>query len=522
MGTPGRKETVSASPLPLRLGETRQFARVRDLLRGAAFYELKICERLKLSQFDRVLGLTREKAALPETRDCLNLLIRLFLLRESLSLEEIRPLLPTETLEAMQALGLVASDPADQDKLESPVALYPVGNLFIVSDRWFPPVGKPTTPPQDFVFPAITANTSQFLAGLPDSPCERLVDLGSGTGVGALAAARYAKCAWAIDITERSTQMAEFNRRLNGLDNVTTLCGDLYEPVGKLKFDRIVAHPPYMPAPRTAQIFYDGGTDGEQLTRRIVQGLPQYLLPGGRLYCLTMGSDREAQPFERRIRAWLGEQEQQFDIGLIVRRLYKPGELAIRWAVKTSSGPEGAGELTKALADLGVETMVYGWVIIQRKTSEGPAFTVRRDAGEPCGRDEIAWLLNWETAARRPGALELLAEARLIANPAVECCTVHKLKEGELVAEPLNLHTGYPFDVDCKAQPWVPYLLAQCNGKSTARELHALCLRNEWIHAETPLEEFLKLLVVLISGGFLGVDHPQFPRLLWSGPPAKG
>ncbi len=515
MGISGKEAVVNDSPMPLQFGETRHFSRVRDLLRSAAFYEPAICQRLKLPQFDRVLGLTRENAALSDTRDCLNALIRLFLLRESLNLGEVRPLMPKVTLEALEALGLVSADPSDKDRVECPVALYPVGDLFIVSDRWFPPVGKPSTPPQDFVFPAITANTSQFLAGLPNSPCEHLVDLGSGTGVGALAAARYAKRAWAIDITERSTQMAEFNRRLNGLENVTVLCGDLYEPVGSLKFDRIVAHPPYMPAPRAAQIFYDGGTDGEQITRRVVQGLPQYLLPGGRLYCLTMGSDREALPFERRIRAWLGEKEQQFDIGLIVRRLYRPGELAIRWAVKTSSGPEGAGELTKALADLGIETMVYGWVVIQRKTDDRAAFTVRREAGEPCGREEIAWLLNWESAARRPGALELLAEAKLIANPAVEFCTVHKLREGELVAEPLNLHTGYPFDVNCKAQPWVPYLLAQCNGKSTARELHTYCREHEWIDAETPLEEFLKLLIVLISGGFLGAENPQFPRLPW-------
>ncbi|MBZ5561555.1 MAG: class I SAM-dependent methyltransferase [Acidobacteriia bacterium] len=508
--------------MPLRLGETRQFARVRDLLRGAAFTEPTICQRLKLTQFDRILGLTREKAVLSETPDCLDILIRLFLLRESLSLEVMRPLIPAETLEALEALGLVALDPADVGKMESPVALYPVGNLFIVSDRWFPPRDKAPIPPQDFVFPAITANTSQFLAGLSDSPCELLVDLGSGTGVGALEAARYARRTWAIDITERSTQMAEFNRRLNGLENVTVVCGDLYAPVGSLKFDRIVAHPPYMPAPKAAQIFYDGGTDGEQITRRIVEGLPQYLLPGGRLYCLTMGSDREAQPFERRIRAWLGEQEQQFDIGLIVRRFYKPGELAIRWAVKTSSGPEGASDLTKALTDLGVERMVYGWVIIQRKTDERAAFTIRREAGDQCGREEIAWLLNWETAARAPGILKLLAEAWLIANPAVEFCTVHKLKEGELVAEPLNLHTGYPFDVNCKAQPWVPYLVAQCNGKSTARELHSFCIQNELISAETPLEEFLKLLTVLISGGFLGAESPQFPRTPWGGPAAKG
>ena len=145
----------------------------------------------------------------------------------------------------------------------------PSGRFFIVSDRWIAPDGKDFEAPDDFVYPAITPNTTDFLATLPVTPCDSFLELCSGTGAVALAASGYAKKSWAIDITERSTQMAEFNRLLNGLDNVTVLKGNLYEGVEDLKFDRIVAHPPYMPVLRPAQIFYDGGADGEQITRRM-------------------------------------------------------------------------------------------------------------------------------------------------------------------------------------------------------------------------------------------------------------
>jgi methylase of polypeptide subunit release factors len=91
---------------------------------------------------------------------------------------------------------------------------------------------------------------------------------------------------------------AEFNRLLNGLNNLTTIQGDLYERLGDLTFDHIVAHPPYMPVLIRAQIFYDRGSDGEQVTRRIVMGLPRYLRPGGCFYCLAQGSDRDSAPFE--------------------------------------------------------------------------------------------------------------------------------------------------------------------------------------------------------------------------------
>lgn len=510
MGNPTEK-TDGDSGLPLRLAEDEQFAIARSLLRGSEFNEPRICQRLKLSHFDQVLGLSQAEAVLSEPSDRLGVLIRLFLLREALRIEELRPVLPAEGLEALQALGLLTSLPADRCLRVSPVALYPVGDLFVVSDRWFSPEGGSPTPPQDFVFPAITANTSQFLSCLPVTPCEHLLDICAGTGVAALWGARHAKRAWATDITERSTWMAEFNRKLNGLENVTALRGDLYEPVGDLKFDRIVAHPPYMPAPTAAQIFYDGGTDGEQITRRIVQGLPQHLLPGGRLYCLTMGSDREGRPFEGRIREWLGAAEAEFDVGLVVRKFYRPGELALRWAVKTTSGPDGASAFKKALTDLGIEAMAYGWMLIQRKAEDRKVFTIRRQAGARCGKEEIAGLLEWETAVVRPGVLGHLADAQPAVNPSVEFRSVHKLKEGNILQEELTVYTDHPFEASCKAQPWVPQFMTQCDGKATARELHKYCIQNELINSETPLEEFLKLLVVLISGGFLEVGSPLFP-----------
>ncbi len=512
MGNPS-EETAHNSAMPLRFAGEKQFACVRSLLRSGAFNEPSICRHLKLSHFDQVLGLSRTEATLSEPSDRLGILIRLFLLREAVRIEEIRSVLPSEGLDALEALGLLTSDPADYHLLGCPVALYPVGDLFIVSDRWFSSESGSPAPPQDFVFPAITANTSQFLSCLPVTSCEHLLDLCAGTGVAALQGARHAKRAWATDITERSTRMAEFNRQLNGLENVTAVRGDLYEPVSSLKFDRIVAHPPYMPAPSTAQIFYDGGTDGEQITRRIVQELPQHLLPGGRLYCLTMGSDRQGGAFEWRIREWLGDMESEFDVGLVVRRLYSSGELALRWAVKTSSGPDGASAFKKALTGLSIETMVYGWVLIQRKAENRPNFTVRRQAGERCGREEVAWLLEWETAAVRPGALGRLGGALLDVNSSIEFRTIHRMKEGNILAENLTIHAGHPFEVDCKAQPWVPQFLSQCNGKSTASELHKFCIQNDLIDPQTPLEEFLKLLVVLISGGLLQAEDSQFPRL---------
>jgi hypothetical protein len=81
------------------------------------------------------------------------------------------------------------------------------------------------------------------------------------------------------------------------------------------------------------------------------------------------------------------------------------------------------------------------------------------------------------------------------------------MKEGDLAPEQFSLHTEYPFSVDCRVQPWVGFLLPQCDGKSSVRQLLEFCKENRFVHPETPLGEFVKLLKVFISAGFLEVEE---------------
>ena len=438
--------------------------------------------------------------------DRLGFLIRLFLLGDALTLADVESVFPARALDAMKDLGLLIVDPAGRARLCASVALYPVGQLFIVSDRLFTPEGKEPDLPDDFVFPALAANTSQFVAALPRDRCESFLELCSGTGLAALEAARHANHTWAVDITERSAQMAEFNRLLNGLENITTIQGDLYEGLGDLTFDRIVAHPPYMPALKPTQVFYDGGADGEQVTRRIVMGLPRYLRPGGRFYCLAQGSDRAGAPFEQRLRGWLGEAQAEFDVMVIVRQSQKPEDAAMYYAVKAKEGGQAAHEMRVALRGRGIQWMVYGWIIIQRREEARPTFTTRRCEGPNSGREEIAWLLKWESAAAKPEFMDTLAEAHPITAPSLELRAVHRMKEGDWAPEEFSLHSEYPFSVDCRVQPWMCFLLPQCDGKLNVRQLLEFCKQHQFVHPETPLAEFGKLLMVFVSYGFLEVE----------------
>jgi release factor glutamine methyltransferase len=126
--------------------------------------------------------------------------------------------------------------------------------------------------------------TGELLARTLD---ERLVprgasvlDLGTGTGIGALAAARTAARVVAVDVNPAAVRCARVNVLLNDADDrVEVRRGDLFEPVEGERFDVILFNPPYYPgAPRDA---LDRAFRAADLPARFAQGLAAHLAPGG-------------------------------------------------------------------------------------------------------------------------------------------------------------------------------------------------------------------------------------------------
>lgn len=178
---------------------------VRDFLKEANYTEKRVCERLGLRALHEFLSTRQGPRAASEAIDPLRVLIRLFLIGEHVSRAQIQSLIFATALEAMNALGLLCHDSSKPERCHATVALYPTQGLYVASDRWSNPDGSPFRGFPDFVYPAITSHTNQFLEFLPPEPCDSFLDMCSGTGIAALAAAgQYARHAWAIDITERS------------------------------------------------------------------------------------------------------------------------------------------------------------------------------------------------------------------------------------------------------------------------------------------------------------------------------
>jgi release factor glutamine methyltransferase len=115
----------------------------------------------------------------------------------------------------------------------------------------------------------------------------RVLDVGTGTGVLALVAARSgAGQVIALDICGRAVFAARINARLRRLP-VQVVRSDLLDAVGGERFDVIVANPPYVHSaepPRTAAArSWNGGPGGRLVLDGLCSAAPTLLTPGGML-----------------------------------------------------------------------------------------------------------------------------------------------------------------------------------------------------------------------------------------------
>lgn len=118
----------------------------------------------------------------------------------------------------------------------------------------------------------------------------RSLDLCTGSGVVAVAAARLGARSTAVDVSRRSVMTVRLNARINGVANrVRAIRGDLFGSVPDRGFDVITSNPPYVPSPRDAlpargrSRAWEAGADGRALLDRICAEAPARLRPGGTL-----------------------------------------------------------------------------------------------------------------------------------------------------------------------------------------------------------------------------------------------
>ncbi len=111
---------------------------------------------------------------------------------------------------------------------------------------------------------------------------QHAVDIGCGSGVGALLIARAVQHAQvcAVDINPMALRHTAINAALAGVANVSVERSDLLDDIAGT-FDLIVANPPYMLDAGQRAYRHGGGALGAELSLHIVEQARERLSPGG-------------------------------------------------------------------------------------------------------------------------------------------------------------------------------------------------------------------------------------------------
>ena len=495
-----------------RLGSDAEFAALRDMLAQCGFTPERICERLGIGGMGEYQPIWRGRTNLLAAEQALDALILLLMDGEYVAGETLERLLPPGAVGQMAALRLVARDPVRNEMWFGGCTLFPTRGMVLASDRVTAPDRAALPMTTDAVYPAAIENIVAFMSTLPETPCDALLDIGTGSGIAALDGARWSRHAWGTDIAARSVQFAEFNRRLNGIQNARLREGDLYAPVEGLTFDRIVTHPPYVPARKNTMIFRDGGEDGEQILRRIVAGMPRFLRPGGRFYTMVTAADCEGQPFEDRLRLWLGAAQADFDLVLAAYTLTGPKDLAANSFLGQNTLVEDILYRHEMWARRKVQFLFYGSVLMRRHGTACPAITARVLKGEGFTPRHVEWLLEWNTEVRDAASRERLMGLRPCLSPHAEMGVLHRVRDGQFVPEVFSLRCNRPFEAECILQPWLAQIASRCDGQTSWREHFEKAKGGGMVSGETTAGEFLAVLEPLVSNGLLWIAEKPFPQ----------
>lgn len=265
----------------------------------------------------------------------------------------------------LERLGLATRD---GDLLAPRARIVPTEGVYLAFDTF----SRGEEDPPGWV--ASFSPTAYWLASLtPRRRVDCALDIGTGNGVHALLASRHAGRVVATDVNPRALAFTRISAALNGIANVETRLGSLFEPVAGETFGLITCNAPYVISPERRWQYRDGGLPGDELSRRVVTSAAEHLADEGFAAVLVSWLAASADDPDEHVHDWLdGSGCDAWILGLSGS---DPVDHAAGWNEHLARDPEAyeaaIAEWASYFAALGAEWITEGAVVLHRRAG-GP------------------------------------------------------------------------------------------------------------------------------------------------------
>jgi methylase of polypeptide subunit release factors len=326
---------------------------------------------------------------------------------------------------------------------------------------------------QDVVAPS--TRPSRLAAWLTPHDARRsMLDLGTGSGVLALWAARHCARVVGVDVNRRALGFAELNRRLNGVENVEWLEGDWLEPVAGERFDLIVSNPPYVVSPDSEFTYRDSGMPGAELVARLCREIPAYLEENGLAIVLGMWPHATSEDWEAAPRAWV--QGSGCDALVVCFETVAPLAHALAWnspparLLDPAVFRETVARWNRYFCETGTGAISFGAIVFRRRRSSRHWTRLMRASTAPsegAARQLMRIMTGNDFLERSPDLLDHRYATPLRLDVAQRFVLAERgwLERAATLSLPGEL--GVSADVD----PDALNALFGCNGETSLRDL---------------------------------------------------
>jgi len=436
--------------------------------------------------------------------------VQLLLYGSALALKEAKKLFTAKDLKTWIDAGLLAKD---KSRVRPLVRISPYRKLFVLSDcDW-----RATASTSPNAVMGVTGSSTWLADFTIRRDCDCTLDLGTGTGVQAMLAAKHSKQVVATDINPRALEFARFNAALNGIENIEFVEGDMFEAVAGRTFDLIVSNPPFVVTPATGCLYRDNPMDADEFVKQIIQTAPSFLNDGGYAQILCDWIQQTDESWKNRLFGWL--KPTGCDVSIARGKSFSPAEYArqLLAGYDSSNGKKLFGEWMSYYEERAIVAIDNGLITMRRSDREPNWLRIDTklprifpDAGTQVAR--CFWLQDF--LAHVPGP-ELLNEI-LYLSPSVELTQTSKptITGWKLRSCQLTMTRGIGYAV--KLDPAIARVVTACNGRAQLGQLLQAMAIADGESLDVIATRYLPAIRQLVMLGFLwparhGLDTKSVP-----------